>query len=159
MAGGGTSKPQLSEADVTAIRATVRDIRIAIVSADAKALLGHISQSEGLSCTDTQYSYAEAKAFVQNPRSAFHQSLFDTARFRKECGSGYPAAYPAISEKEFYASANKEVSIEVVNLNWVKVTIRSPVKTHYERWLYLHREGQAWKIGGGSFVIGNCTCG
>ena len=156
---GVAPSPKLSETDVKAIRATVNDIRATIIAGNVKSLLVHISQNEGLACTDTQYSYTEAKAFLQDSNSAFYMSLFDTAKFRKECGSGYPPDYPAISEKEFFKTANQEVSIEAINTNWVKVTIRSPIKSHYERWLYLHREGSVWRVGGGSFIIGNCTCG
>ena len=154
-----SSDQTLSEADAASINKTVESIRKAIVSGKVSAVLEYISRSHGLSCTDTEYSYVEAAEMLEDQRSPFYQGLFDSAGFRKECGDGYPADYPAISEKEFYASASHEAQIELLDQNWVKITIRSPVRSRYERWLYLHREGSAWKVAGGSFIIGNCTCG
>ena len=119
----------------------------------------NVSQKERLSCTDTPYTYSQARKFLKDHDSVFYKSLFDSRKFAKDCGAWYPSEYPAISEKEFYSTASHEISIESFDRNWVKVTIQSPVKAHYERWMYLHREGAVWRVTGGSFVIGNCTCG
>ena len=159
VADSSLAKVHLTPKDEQAIRKTVENIRSAIVSENIEGLLRNISQSQGLACTDTQYTYSKARKFLQNRSSVFYKSLFDSKNFSKDCGAGYPSEYPAISEKEFYSTASQEISIEVFDRNWVKVTIRSPVKTHYERWMYLHREGDAWRAAGGSFVIGECTCG
>lgn len=150
---------RVSPTDENAIRKTVEQIRSAIAARDINTLLKLISPTEGLSCTDTKYRYAEAKRFLRDHGSTFYTSLFDTTRFRQSCGSSYPPEYPAISELEFYATASQEVLIESSSSKWAKVTIKSPIKSHYERWMYLHREGNSWKAAGGSFVIGECTCG
>jgi hypothetical protein len=152
-------KTRLTEVDVKAIRETVEGIRAAIVSVNIDVLLEYISKREGLSCTDTGYTYANARSFLKNSHSIFYESLFDSTSFRKQCGSGYPIEYPAISEREFFTGASHDILIEATDKNWVKITIRSPIKSHYERGLYLHREGHAWKVAGDSFVIGNCGCG
>jgi len=158
-AGGVQARPGLTPKDENAIRKTVEEIRSAIATRNIDALLQHISPTEGLSCTDTNYTHLEAKKFLQDRSSVFYTSLFDTAKFRKDCGAGYPPEYPAISDQEFYAKATHEIVIEAADKNWGKVTIQSPIKSHYERWMYLHREHNSWKAAGGSFVIGNCTCG
>jgi len=85
--------------------------------------------------------------------------LFDTAKFSKQCGDGYSKEYPAIAEIDFLRDANESIEIMQVSNNWAEVTIGSPIKTHYPRLWYLHKEADTWKVSEGSFIIGNCTCG
>ena len=152
-------QPDLPGSEDKEIRAVVERVKVAILAGNAQALQREISQNEGLECTDTAYGYAQIKAYLKDRNSVFYKSLFDTSKFRAECGAEYSTSYPAISEKEFYAKASNGVLVESLGENWAKVIIRSPVQSHYERELYLHKEGKVWKVAGGSFVIGACSCG
>jgi hypothetical protein len=141
------------------IREVVKDVRKAIVGKDTKELLKFVSVTNGLTCTDTNYTHKEVKQFLSNKGSYLNISLFDSAQFSKQCGAGYLKEYPAIAEREFLKNANESIKISPLDIDWVEVTIESKRKTHYPRVWYLHREAQTWKVSGGSFIIGNCTCG
>jgi hypothetical protein len=150
---------QLSESDKENIRVTATEIRKAITTNNAKRLLEFVSDAHGLSCTDTEYTHKEIQSFLKNKNSHFYISLFDNNRFAKRCGNDYLGEYPAISEKEFLQSANSTITIIPLENDWVEVVIESPIKSHYPRQWYLHRENQAWRISGSSFIIGSCSCG
>jgi hypothetical protein len=148
-----------SASEQQAITVAFQTVRQAILAEDISSLLSSISASEGLICTDTRYTGREIQAFLANKQSEFYVSLFRSEAFGEKCGDGYPVEYPALSESEFLRTANASVAITRVDADWARVTITSPVRTHYPREWYFHREGGTWKIGGASFVIGNCTCG
>jgi hypothetical protein len=155
-----SQKYQLSLKDQEQAQSVVREIRKSILNGDAKAFSMYISATDGLSCTDTQYSKKEANAFLENRASYFYISLFDSKRFEQKCGeSGYPTEYPVISEKEFLQSANEAITLTKLDDNWIQATVDSPIKNHYTRVWYLHREGNTWKVAGSSFIIGSCVCG
>jgi len=147
-----------SIADERQIRRAVVALREAILKEDLKQLLRQISGA-GLTCTDTDYSYKMIKAFLTNKRSHLYMSLFDSARFSQQCGSGYPVKYPAISEQEFPQTANDSVRIVRIDSNWARVTLTSPNPRHYPREWSFHREGGTWKVAGGSWIVGRCACG
>jgi hypothetical protein len=149
----------LSSAETQKIREVVNEVRKAILSKNTTEFLKHVSVTNGLSCTDTNYTYNEVRKFLSNKDSYLNISLFDSARFSKQCGDGYPQEYPAIAEIEFLQSANESIKVSPLDNDWVEVTIESTIKTHYPLLWYLHREAQTWKVSGGSFIIGNCTCG
>jgi len=86
-------------------------------------------------------------------------SLFDSARFAASCGKKYPPAYPAISDREFLATANPGAAITSLGDGWEKVTLTSAVKGHYAREWYFHKEGRTWKLAGASLILGRCSCG
>ena len=147
-----------SIADERQIRRAVVALREAILKEDLNQLSRQISGA-GLTCTDTDYSYKMIKAFLTNKRSHLYMSLFDSARFSQQCGSGYPVKYPAISEQEFPQTANDSVRIVRIDSNWARVTLTSPNPRHYPREWSFHREGGTWKVAGGSWIVGRCACG
>jgi hypothetical protein len=147
-----------SAADELQIRQAVQVVKDAILKGNVAGLRRQISD-QGLTCTDTKYSSKRVRAFLENKKSYLYMSLFDSARFSAECGSGYPSRYPAISEQEFLRTANDSMMIERVNADWAEVTLTSPNVRHYRRAWSLHRENGTWKVAGHSWVIGDCTCG
>ena len=149
----------LSPVDTKKIHEVVNEVRKTILSKNTKGFLMHVSVTNGLSCTDTNYTHKEVKEFLSHKGSHLYISLFDAAKFPKQCGAGYPKEYPALAEIEFLKTAHDQIKISKIDNDWVEVTIESPIKTHYPRVWYLHREAQSWKLAGGSFIIGNCTCG
>ena len=153
-----STKP-LTQAERRAVEAAVEAVRTAILAGDTAALLRMIDTKEPLVCTDTPYARDEVREFLADKRSHLYLSLFDTTAYAKQCGAGYPASYPALSEREFLRSANKTASIERLDVNWVRVTISSPIKTHYPREWHFHRDGKRWRLAGPSLIIGRCTCG
>lgn len=154
-----TDQPTLSAHDREVILKTVDALRAAILSGNADALLQHVSTTQGLTCTDTKYSYKEVTHFLADKRSHLYMGLFDSPSFGQACAREYPPQYPAISDREFLKSANAAVTIMPVRKDWVEVTINSPVPSHYPRKWYLHKEGEVWKLAGDSLIIGNCSCG
>jgi len=149
----------LSARDRENILIAAKEIRSAILQKDTKRFFEFISTTQGLTCTDTNYSSKEIKAFLDNKNSYFYLSLFDNKRYSKKCSDGYPEEYPAISENEFLRTANNTVTLIQESNDWVRVVIGSSIKSHYPREWYFHRDGQVWKISGSSFIIGNCSCG
>ena len=148
-----------SPTDQKVIIATALEVEKAILAEDVSDLLRLVTRTEGLTCTDTLYSFKEIRAFLADKQSDLYLSLFRSDDFGKKCGEGYPLEYPAISEKDFLQTADKSFSVIRLEADWAKVIIKSPVKTHYPREWYFHREGRTWKLAGASFIIGNCTCG
>jgi hypothetical protein len=149
----------LSPDDTQKIHEAVKEVRKAILSKNTKDFLMHVSVTNGLSCTDTNYTHKEVRKFLSHKSSYLYLSLFDVAKFPKQCGDGYSKKYPALAEIEFLKTAHEPIKISKINNDWVEVTIESPIKTHYPRVWYMHREVQSWRLAGGSFIIGNCACG
>jgi hypothetical protein len=141
------------------ILAAVAAVRRAILAGDVAALLAHISKVERLGCTDTTYSREQVSAFLRDRSSHLYMSLFETPAFAKRCGREYPPEYPAISERDFLRSAGESIRVDPVEGEWVTVTLTSPVPTQYPRMWYFHFESGAWRLAGGSLVIGHCSCG
>jgi hypothetical protein len=156
---GTQDKHTLSSADAQKIRDVVNETREAIRNNNTKEFLRHVSVKNGLTCTDTDYAYKDVNKFLKEKSSYLYISLFDSSEFSKRCGDGYPKEYPAIAEKEFLQAAYESIKISKLDNDTVEVLIESPIKTHYPRKWYLHREAQSWKVTGGSFIIGECTCG
>jgi hypothetical protein len=153
------NKNSVSQKDKLEIIEVVIKIKESILSNNSKIFLKHVSLTEGLSCTDTKYSNKEVDTFLKNKNSYLYISLFDSKRFYNQCSNNYQGNFPAISEREFLQNANEDITITRINSNWVEINITSPVKTHYPRKWYLHRESGSWKVSGASFVLGSCTCG
>ena len=154
-----SAQTTLSESDRQAIEASVEAVRHAILAEDTAALLRLIDKKEPLVCTDTPYSFTEVRKFLADKRSHLYLSLFRTPEYTKRCGDGYPASYPALSEREFLRTADKTPSIKRLDANWVRVRIASPINTHYPREWHFHRDGRQWKLAGPGLIIGRCTCG
>jgi hypothetical protein len=154
-----TDQATLSAHDREVILKTVDALRAAILSGNADAFLQHVSTTQGLTCTDTKYSYKDITRFLADKRSHLYMGLFDSPSFAQACGREYPPEYPAISDREFLKTANAAVTITTVRKGWVEVTINSPVPSHYPRMWYLHKEGEAWKLAGDGVIIGSCSCG
>lgn len=153
------SKLPLDSYEQTQIHESVIKIKEAILAENITELLKYISSENGLSCTDTKYSYEQIFIFLKNKNSHLYLSLFDEKGFRSLCGSYYPKEYPASSEKEFLKSANDFIMVSKLDESWVQVTMTSQEKNRFPVWWYLHKEDGAWKVSSGSFVIGRCTCG
>ena len=154
-----TGQEILSAHDREDILKTVSAITAAILSENVDELLHHISITQGLRCTDTNYSYKSIQGFLADKRSHLYMALFDSPLFSRECSGQYSLEYPAISDREFLKTADASVTITPDRKDWVEVTIKSPVPSHYPRQWYLHREGHTWKLAGDSLIIGNCSCG
>jgi hypothetical protein len=154
-----TDQATLSADDREVILRTVDALRGAILNGNADALLQHVSTTQGLTCTDTKYSYKDITHFLADKRSHLYMGLFNSPSFAQACAREYPPEYPAISDREFLKTANAAVTIATVRKDWVEVTINSPVPSHYPRKWYLHKEGEAWKLAGDSVIIGSCSCG
>jgi hypothetical protein len=154
-----TGQERLSAHDREDILKTVSAIRAAILSENVDELLRHVSTTQGLSCTDTTYSHKSIKRFLADRGSQLYMALFDSPSFSRECSREYPPEYPAISDRDFLKTASTSVTVVTVRKDWVEVTIKSPMPSHYPRQWYLHREGDAWKLAGSSLIIGNCSCG
>jgi hypothetical protein len=153
-----TSKP-MSQTDQENLHQVAVALKDAILHEDVEGVLRHISQSNGLTCTDTQIPYRQVKKDLHNKKSHLYISLFDSTRFYKLCGHQYPGEYPAISDKEFFTKASS-VSIEIKSIEdgWAQVTYKSQIKSHYPREYTFHKEGPSWKLREG-FIVGRCSCG
>jgi hypothetical protein len=150
----------VSQSDKDEILQVARALIRSILNEDIHALSRLVSTTEGLTCTDTQYSHKEVISFLKNKKSYLYLGLYDSKGYLHKCGdSGYPPEYPPISEKEFLLSANQTMTVNRLDNDWAEVIITSPLKTHYPRSWSFHREGGSWRVAGGSFIIGNCTCG
>jgi hypothetical protein len=147
-----------TSSDEAEISAAVARVRKAILETDVPELLGNLSRT-GLTCTDTKYSYNEVKRFLKDTKSHLYIGLFDATAFSARCGDEYPADYPAISDREFLRTANPGFEITAMGPGWVSIRITSPLRSHYQREWSFHREAGRWKVAGGSFIIGNCSCG
>lgn len=158
IASSGYSAPPLSTNDQQAIQSSLERVRTAILNEDTSLLVAQISRS-GLTCTDTNFSHNQVAAFLKDKNSFLYISLFDTGRFAKRCGQGYPTENPAISEKEFLSKAT-DVKIEILSIgqNWAEVIYRSATKGHYQREWIFRREAGGWKLSEG-LIIGGCFCG
>ncbi len=152
-------KDVLSAADRRALETVVSEVRQAILDENVKALLGHISRVESLVCTDTPFSYAEVRAFLENRDSHLFMSLFDSRRFAMVCGHDYPREAPPMSDKEFLEHAETAVSIKSWGRAWATVTVMSADERQYSFEWSFHREGGTWKLAGRNFIIGSCSCG
>ena len=146
----------LSNADRESLLKVAVDLRTAILREDINGILQHVSTSQGLSCTDTQYSYQEVKKDLHNKNSHLYICLFDTVGFSKMCGHQYPAEYPAISDKEFFSKAEYEpIEIKSMKVGWAIVTYTSKTRGHYPREYTFHKEQGEWKLTYG-VIIGSC---
>jgi len=148
-----------SQADEKAIVGAALEVKKAILTENVEGFLRLVSHTEGLTCTDTWYSSGQIEDFLANKRSDLYLSLFRTKDFTKKCNKEYPTEYPALSDKDFLQTSNESFSVTWLEANWAQVTITSPIKTHYPREWYFHREGSIWRLGGDGFIIGDCTCG
>jgi len=150
---------KLSKIDQESLQMTVTQLKDAILHDDIQKVLTFISKTNGLTCTDTKYSYDRISNFLKDKNSHLYLSLFDSSRFSKLCGSNYSPEYPAISEKEFFTRAtNTSIDITSPKNGWAFVVYKSQTKGHYQREWTFHKENGQWKIAEG-FIIGNCSCG
>ncbi len=139
------------------IKAVVASVRQAILDENAEELLRNITRTEGLICTDSLYSYTEAKTFLHDKKSHLYLSLFDSVGFSRRCTPEFPSD-TFISDKEFLRTAREPIEITLLDSAWVKVTLTSKAFSYPLEW-HLHREGGTWRLGGNSFTIGACECG
>jgi hypothetical protein len=149
-----------AQAPLEDLRGVVMQLRRAILDADTAAVLRHVSRQHGLTCTDTQTPYPQIQRDLADKQSHLYIGLFDSAAFARRCGAeGYQAAYPAISEKEFFAAApDAPFEMRQVKPDWATVIFRSPVKTHWPREYVFHRERGQWRLTDG-LIVSRCTCG
>lgn len=148
----------LTAADEKEVRAVALGLREAILQEDLKGITRVLSKS-GLTCTDTRIPYHQVVSDLHNKNSHLYLSLFDSARFSRQCGKQYSGDYPAISEKEFFATAPQErMEIKPLEPGWAKVMFRSEIQNHYPREWFFHKEGGRWRFADG-FVLSRCTCG
>ena len=148
----------LSPTDRDKLLKVAVEVKEAILHEDVEGILRHVSKA-GLICTDTSIPYRQIKRDLHNKDSHLYMSLFDSARFSKQCGSEYPAEYPGISDKEFFTTATSE-SIEIAPMGGgsAQVTFKSKTQGHYPReWLF-HKKGREWKFTDG-FILNRCSCG
>jgi hypothetical protein len=129
-----------SVVDEQQIRQAVVAFRQAVLKGDVKQILAQIS-AEGLTCTDSKYSYKVVVAFLSDHQSHLYVSLFDSPDFSGRCGGKYPVEHPAISDQEFLRTANDSIRIVRIAGNWAGVTVTSPNPQHYPREWSFHREG------------------
>jgi hypothetical protein len=153
--------PAASQGDTleAELRATVLQLRQAILDGDAAAVLRHVSREHGLTCTDTGVAYDEIRHDLADRKSHLYLALFDAEGFARRCGDQYGGKYPALSEKAFFAAAPAaEMQVRLRGSDWAEVKFLTPVKTHWPREYQFHREGGRWKWVEG-VVVGRCTCG
>jgi len=156
---GAHAQQLLSPTDQKELRNVAMEIREAILNEDIAGILRHLRQEHGLTCTDTTIPYKQVKSDLYNKNSHLYMSLFDSARWHKQCGDHYPAEYPAVSEKEFLSKTIGEpIQITSVQDGWAKVTFRSRDKHLYPREWYFHKDGKVWKFADG-FILSRCSCG
>lgn len=149
----------LSYTDQIELRKVALEIREAILNENIEDILKHLRKQHGLTCTDTNIPYKQVKRDLYNKNSHLYMSLFDSARWRKQCGDHYPAEYPAISEKEFFSKTTGEsIKISSIEDGWAKVTFTSSHKHLYPREWYFHKDGKVWKFANG-FILSRCSCG
>jgi hypothetical protein len=148
-----------SLADQKVLRMVALKVKEAVLNEDIEGVLAHVSKTKGLTCTDTIYSYEEVRAFLHNKQSHLYMSLFDSVQFSRQCGGDYPSEYPAIADQEFLRTANESVTVTRLDNDWARISLTSPIGSHYPREWYFHREAGTWKLAGGSLVLGRCSCG
>ena len=148
---------ELTDADKSALKKAALDVKESILTVDVKRLSKWIGP-DGLFCTDSQFSRSEVVKALENKTSPLYMSLFDTKKFKKECGKGYDDKYPPISDKEFFENA-KDLTIQISEFqpDWAEVKIVSSVKTQYPRAWNFHRVKGKWKITEGLLMC--CQCG
>jgi hypothetical protein len=150
---------ELSPTDQNELRKVAIEFREAILKENVEGILKHLRQGQGLTCTDTLIPYRQVKNDLYNKNSHLYMSLFNSAKWNKQCGSHYPAEYTAISEKEFFSKTIDEpIEITALEDGWAKVTFKSKNKSLYPREWYFHKEGGVWKFGDG-FILSLCSCG
>jgi hypothetical protein len=149
---------RLPDSERVQLETTAEAVRVAIIHEDTNEIASIVSKS-GLMCTDTNYSHAQVANFLKNKKSHLWLSLFDSARFSRLCGDGYPSEFPAISEKEFFIkSTNLVITIIATDKRNATVTYQSSTKGHYKRDWYFRKEGSHWKLVD-AFIVGGCFCG
>lgn len=154
-AASSESKLTISADDNAAIHEVVINARKAIVNENPEVLLKYISVENGLRCTDTNYNFSEIKKFISNRDSYLYIGLYSTEKYSAKCGN----EYSKVSDKEYFRSVSDIFTIQLDEPDWVTVYFASStVKGHFPRAWALHKENGSWKILGGSFLIGNCTC-
>lgn len=149
----------LSQADRDNLLKVAVELKETILHEDINGFLHYVSKLNGLTCTDTKIPYQQITRDLQNKKSHLYISLFDSARFSKQCGHEYPEEYPAISDKEFFTNATT-LSIEITRVEdgWAQVIYKSATKKHYPREFIFHKEGSDWKLTEG-VIVGSCSCG
>lgn len=158
-AAAATSGVDLSESERVELLKVAAAVRGAILNGDVVSLLRFISKGDGLECTDSQYRYGQVAKDLRNKRSFLYMSLFNSEQFSAQCGEGYPAEYPAISDREFFAkSPNSTIEITFASKGQAEVTFHSGSSALYPRKYDFHRESKGWRLVGG-LIIGECTCG
>lgn len=161
LASGASAAPpviELSERDRAELLQAATGVRSAILRKDVGALLKLIG-SEGLMCTDTQYSYTNVRRDLYNRSSHLYLSLFDSVRFAAKCGADYPSEYPAKSDQDFFEHMpDSPIDVTFAKKDYATVTYRSTVKGYYPLAYSFHKEQGRWKLVEG-LIVGNCTCG
>jgi len=156
---GATKTSAVSPADRANLIRVAVGVRAAILRTDTRALVGLVSPSEGLECTDDRYTIAQVQRHLSRTSSVLYEGLFDAARFSRRCGASYPGEHPAISEKAFFESApGGVVEIEFVKNGYATVRFSSPRPRYYPREYSFKKERGEWKLVEGP-VIGSCACG
>jgi hypothetical protein len=155
----GSPPEAFSAVDQRNLRAVALKVQEAILNENVNELARAVSRTEGLTCTDARYSYKSVQSFLHDKTSHLYMSLFDSARFSRQCGYQYSPEYPAISDREFLRTGNESIVIARLDNDWAQVTITSSVKGLYPREWYFHREERTWRLARGSFVLGRCSCG
>jgi hypothetical protein len=154
-----TSAKALTTADREKLISAAEKLRAATLHVDTAALISLISSTDGLECTDARYKKAQVSQYISRTDSILYEGLFDAARFSRRCGAGYPAKYPATSDKAFFESApSGSVEVEFVKDNYATVKFTSATAGYYPREYSFKKERGDWKLVGG-LIIGNCTCG
>lgn len=148
---------KLTDADMAGLDKATLDIKDAILAMNVKRLSMWIGP-DGLTCTDDQYSRAEVLKALHDKKSPLYLGLFDTKKFKKECGEGYSDQYPPISDREFFETA-KDLKIQISEFRpgWAEVKIISSVKTQYPREWDFHKVKGRWKLTEG--LLMRCQCG
>lgn len=155
LSGTAEGKLTISTDDNAAIREVVKNARKAIVNETPDVLLKYISVENGLRCTDTNYNFSEIKKFMSDRDSYLYIGLYSTEKYSAKCAN----EYSKVSDKEYFNSAGDTFTIQIDEPGWVTVYFASStIKGHFPRAWALHKENGSWKILGGSFLIGNCTC-
>ena len=139
------------------LRQTTLEIKDAILKNETKRLIQYID-AVGLICTDSITSYSKVQRMLNDKTSPLYLSLFESEQFAKQCGEGYPAEYPAISDKEFFLKAQDlKIEVSIVESDWAQVEIKSAVPSHSPRRFMFHRQKGKWKIREG--ILTQCGCG
>ena len=158
LASAAPKPAQFSRTNQDNLRKVAVKLKEAILHEDVDGILRYVSESNGLTCRDTQIPYQQVSKDLHDRNSHLYMSLFDSVGFSKKCRYEYPAEHPAISDKEFLSTAANE-SIEIVSITdeWAQVTFKSQTKAPFRREYSLHKEGRGWKLTGG-FIVSRCSC-